>query len=50
MKYENTLQLVAPCNQLVLNFKSQIKKHSTLQHKTKIADDRKVMTQFHYNI
>jgi hypothetical protein len=30
-------------------FKSQIKKHSTLQHKTKIVVDRKVTTQLHYN-
>lgn len=37
IKNENTLQLAVPCNLMVLSFKSQIKKHSTLQHKTKIV-------------
>jgi cell division protein FtsL len=50
MNNKNTSQLVVPCNQMVLSFKSQIKKQSTLQHKTKTVGDKTVITQFHYNI
>ena len=50
MKNKDTSQLVVPCNQMVLSFKSQIKKHSTLQHKTKTVGDKTVITQFHYNV